>query len=505
MASQMTEVERLRKERDLCLELLHLSQHSRKETFLRGALDLIVAVSGAAHGYIEIAAHDSDDSKTWSLASGFSEDEIETLRSRISTGIIAEALATGQIIDTPSALVDPRFFERDSVRRESIKAVLCIPIGRAPTSGVLYLQGHEDSAPFSEHQRALAVLFASHLAPLAAGLVARVRDEEERDQTTALRSKLRLDAVVGRSSALAALFKQMSLVAPLDLTVLLTGESGTGKSLIARVIHENGPRSKGPFVEVNCAAIPDGLLESELFGHEKGAFTGALSRRSGRFEIARNGTLFLDEIGELSLGAQGKLLRVLQERQFERVGGTETLESNARVIAATNVDLARAMEGGRFREDLFYRLQVLPVRLPTLAERRVDIVPLARAAVDEVCQRHALRPLMLSIEAEHALMNAKWPGNVRQLSNIVEAGSIRAAGSGESTILPHHLFPQNENEGIPDEKAIFQDATRRFQKDFVAKTLIESEWNVSEAARRLGVSRGHVYNLMKALGVERDS
>jgi DNA-binding NtrC family response regulator len=254
---------------------------------------------------------------------------------------------------------------------------------------------------------------------------------------------------------------------------------------------------------VNCAAIPENLIESELFGHEKGSFTGATERRRGRFEQAGGGTIFLDEVAELSRAAQSKLLRVLQEGRFERVGGTATLESGARVIAATNADLQQHLASGRFREDLFYRLNVLPIHVPSLAERRGDVIALARHFAERACRRHRLADLPLSGEAETSIEAAEWPGNVRQLENAVEAAVIRAAGEDAHHVGTSHLFPDHAPAALEESGLSLQQATRRFQRDLLRRTISEADGNIAETARRLGIARTHVYNLIKSLGLQR--
>jgi transcriptional regulator with GAF, ATPase, and Fis domain len=254
---------------------------------------------------------------------------------------------------------------------------------------------------------------------------------------------------------------------------------------------------------VNCAAIPDPLVESELFGHERGAFTGAIAARPGRFELAQNGTLFLDEVGALSPNAQSKLLRVLQQGEFDRVGGARTLKTNARVIAATNEDLEAALEQGRFREDLFYRLHVLPVRLPPLSERRDDLPILARAFVAAACERHSFPLMTLSRAGERAVLAAQWPGNIRQLENVVEAAVIRATGDGRAQVEREHLFPASEGSEVA-EPGSFHEATRQFQVELLERALADNKWNVSATARQLKLTRAHVYNLMRSFGIGRD-
>jgi len=503
---QSADIVKLQRERDLYLRLLSLGRQKELEPFLREALELIVEVSAVHQGYLEL--HDDDESGTevprWCIAHGLSPEEIEGVRKVISRGIIAEALATGQTVVTPSALLDPRFSGRDSVRLGKIEAVLCAPIGEGPARGVLYLQGGANSGLFSDEARACAETFACHLAPLVDRLLVQHRRQAAADPTRALRQTLRLDGVIGSSPALAQVLRQVALVAPLDVSVLLTGESGTGKSQLARVIHDNGPRAGQPFVELNCATLPETLIESELFGALPGAHSTASRRIEGKVAAAERGTLLLDEIGELTPVAQAKLLQLLQSKEYYPLGSNKPMRADVRLITATNTDLKRAVAERRFREDLFYRIQLLPVRVPTLAERRADIPELAAYFCSSACERHALPRLELSHNAIRALQSAEWPGNVRQLANAVQAAAIRAAGDGVTQIERTHLFPDTSAE-TADARAplTFQEATRRFHEQLLRETLQETQWNVVETARRLDLARSHVYNLIRAFGLER--
>jgi Nif-specific regulatory protein len=348
-------------------------------------------------------------------------------------------------------------------------------------------------------------MFAHHLAPFVDRVLTRQRKDAGADQTQALRKTFRLDGVIGHSAALAAVLRQVALVTPLDITVLLTGDSGTGKSQLARVIHENGPRAGESLVEVNCGALPEALVESELFGALPGAHSTATRRMEGKVTAAEGGTLFLDEVGDLPLTAQAKLLQLLQSKEYSPLGAARPLQADVRVIAATNTDLQRAVAERRFREDLLYRLQVLPIRVPTLAERREDIPVLANFFCTKACQRHSLPQLRLSYNALRATEAAQWPGNVRQLGHAVEAAAIRAAAEAATQIECNHLFPdQAPTASANNASATFQEATRRFQTHLLQETLTHTGWNVVEAARRLDITRSHVYNLIRAFGLGRD-
>jgi len=499
------EIAHLRAERDLYRRLLDLRQQQDPESFLREALALVVEVSGAIYGYIELYDEENGTAgPRWWMAHGFSEEQIEGVRTAISGGIIAEALATGETIMTPSALLDPRFNERNSVLVGKIEAVLCAPIGEDVPHGVLYLQGRASSGLFSNEEQERAESVARHLAPLVEVLTSRQQTVASQDPTAPWREKLRLDLVIGRSRALAAVLKHLALVAPLDVNVLVTGESGTGKSQIARVIHDNGPRATQPFIEVNCATLPEGLAESELFGALPGAHSTATRRMEGKVAAAQGGTLFLDEIADCSLAVQAKLLHLLQSKEYYPLGGNRPLRADVRLIAATNTDLGQAVAERRFREDLLYRLSVLPLRVPSLAERREDIPELAVFFCDAACRRHGLPHLELSRGAIRAAESTEWPGNVRQLAHAIEAAAIRTAGGGDRKVERHHLFPDELEAPASSGRPItFQEATRRFQAGFLRDALEETGWNVVETAHRLDLARSHVYNLIRAFALTR--
>jgi transcriptional regulator with GAF, ATPase, and Fis domain len=502
--AETAEPSKLQRERDLYLRLLSLGHQPEIEPFLREALALIVDVAEARQGYLELEDENADGGNPqWWMAHGLSNEEIAGVRGAISHGIIAEALATGQTVVTPSALQDPRFRGRDSVQIAKIEAVLCAPIGEDPPRGVLYLQGGSQSGLFSDEACACAETFARHLAPLVDRLLAQQRRQTTDDPTRAVRAALRLEGVIGHSPALASLLRQIAAVAPLDVSVLLVGESGTGKSQLARVIHDNGPRAGQPFVELNCAALPENLIESELFGALPGAHSTASRKMEGKVAAAERGTLLLDEIGELSLLAQAKLLQLLQSKEYYPLGANKPVRANVRLIAATNADLQRAVAERRFREDLFYRLQVLPVRVPSLAERRADIEELATYFCRSACERHGLPLLELSHNALRALQSAEWPGNVRQLAHAVEAATVRAASEHLRQIERAHLFPDAAAHPSADGPVTFQEGTRRYQERLVRETLDATEWNVTETARRLELTRSHIYNLIRAFGLER--
>ena len=309
--------------------------------------------------------------------------------------------------------------------------------------------------------------------------------------------------MIGTSRLLTSVMEQIRVVAPTDSTVLIQGETGTGKELVAQAIHNLSARRNAPLVKLNCAAIPAGLLESELFGHERGAFTGALTQRIGRFEMANGGTLFLDEIGDMALELQAKLLRVLQEQEFERLGSTRTTRVNVRVVTATHRDLDQMVENKEFRADLFYRLSVFPVSLPPLRSRREDIPALVRHFIGKYSERMNKSIEVVPPETMDAIVACDWPGNVRQLQNFIEHGVIVSPGSVFQPAL-NQLRPERSgisaNGKAPNVKTL-EDATR----DHVLQTLEETKWVVGGrhgAAARLGIARTTLIAKMRRLGIE---
>jgi DNA-binding NtrC family response regulator len=311
----------------------------------------------------------------------------------------------------------------------------------------------------------------------------------------------------GDSAGLGEVKRLIERVAPTSATVLISGESGTGKELVARSVHRHSPRADEPFVKINCAAIPEGLIESELFGHEKGAFTGASARKPGRFELADGGTLFLDEIGELPSSAQPKLLRAIQEGRFFRVGGTHTISVDVRLIAATNRDLLEEVHEGRFREDLFYRLNVVPIDLPPLRDRREDVSALGEFFLRRFARRLERGVCAITRDAQAALSAHSWPGNIRELENVIERATLLCDGA-EITVddLPPEMRRRPGGEREASESPLrerVRSATRRIERDAILEALASTRGNVTRAAQRLGLSRRGLQLKMKELRIER--
>jgi len=326
-----------------------------------------------------------------------------------------------------------------------------------------------------------------------------------RDEISSL---VQTERIVGNSPAMQEVYKTVGKVAKADATVLITGESGTGKELVAEALHYNSNRRSGPIVKVSCAALPETLLEAELFGHEKGSFTGAMTQRRGRFEMADKGTIFLDEIGEMSLPMQTKLLRVLQERKIERVGSSLPIKVDIRIICATNKDLQRQVEQQRFRDDLFYRLNVINIHMPPLRDRKEDIPALVEHFLAKHRYSATAQPAAISEEALKRLMEYDWPGNVRELENVVERAVVLSRGQ----IITSRELPFGDHEGdgheeeggdeVSVEKSFFKKSVAQFEKDLIMKALRDATGNRSKAAEMLGIYRRLLYAKIKEYGLE---
>ncbi len=315
-------------------------------------------------------------------------------------------------------------------------------------------------------------------------------------------------SINGKSSLVIALKKQISAVAPTDSWVLIKGENGTGKELVARTIHQLSARATSPIVEVNCAAIPEELIESELFGHEKGSFSAALAKKRGKFELANNGTIFLDEIGDMSLKTQSKILRVLQEKKFQRVGGTRTLNVDVRVIAATNKDIEKEIESGAFREDLFYRLNVVPIEVPSLRERTEDIPLLVNTFLEEAAKHTRSKRKQMTAEALATLQNYEWPGNVRELKNLIERLTIMT--DSNLIEISHIPSPYNPNhspkiKNIETQLFSYQDlktAKLAFEKSFIQQKLMENNNSIDDTAKAIGEDSNYISKIINSTNSE---
>ena len=312
--------------------------------------------------------------------------------------------------------------------------------------------------------------------------------------------------IIGESKAIKNILELVQKVAPLDTRVLITGENGSGKELVARAIHKNSPRKDKPFIEVNCAAIPNELIESELFGHEKGSFTGAVQQRIGKFELANKGTIFLDEIGDMSQQAQAKVLRAIEDGKIERVGGGKKIEVDVRIIAATNKDLKDEISKNNFREDLFHRLNVIPINIPALRERKEDIPLLVNYFADDIVKKHKKPPVKFLNDAIDFLKTFSWSGNIRELKNTIERIIILVDKKEISKKDMEFLFTpgQSSVDDIIDDSKSFQDFKEKAERAFILRQLNENGWNISKTAEILDIQRSHLYNKMKKYGIEKE-
>lgn len=449
------------------------------------------------------------------------EDDAD-LRETLSESLESAGFAVAQSADAASAKERLEAFAYDGLVVDlhlpdtSGMSVLEEAVARYPEIKAVVMTGFGGVAEAVEAMKRGAIDFLIkpfQLSQLARVLETAVDQQRLRVENAELRAQLRgrfsFDSLVGRDSTMQQLFQTLEMVSPMNSTVLIQGETGTGKELVARTIHHHSPRADQRFVAFNAAAIPEGLVEAELFGHVKGAFTGAISSRVGRFELAHRGTLFIDEVSSMPLPLQAKLLRALQEREVERVGDSKPMKLDIRVIAATNADLRKLVKDGTFREDLFYRLSVIPVTLPPLRARRGDIPLLAQHMIKKSCRENNLQQKPLTQEALRILMAYHWPGNVRQFENAMEhavAMSLTAAEIGPET-LPDEIRKPTETGfnaaiAIPDEGIDFSSIVSKLERDLIMRCLEKTGGNKRQAARLLNLSRTTFIDKLQRLHVE---
>lgn len=419
--------------------------------------------------------------------------------------IAAKVISTGQVQIVDVDILNAAGTDSSAVRKSTI---LCVPI-RADKEliGTLSVERDRNSrVPVEADLRLLSMVTsligqAVRVRHTAWAQIECLRAENERLQEQIARG-FRPPDMVGTSSAMRTVYMHIEQVASSRTTVLIRGESGTGKELVAKALHENSPRRNKPFMKFNCAALPDSIIESELFGHEKGAFTGALSMRKGRFEIADTGTIFLDEIGEISPAVQTKLLRVLQEREFDRVGSQTSIKIDVRVIAATSRDLESMIANNTFRADLYYRLNVFPIYMPPLRERKGDIILLADHFIEKYSKLNGSKVNRISSAAIDLLVSYYWPGNVRELENCMERAVIIAKGG---SIQAQHLPPSLQKKTAAEEldtKSTLDDAVSSLEREMVVDALKDNSGNMSKAARRLGVTERQVRLRVKRYDID---
>ena len=416
---------------------------------------------------------------------------------KVSRTIARQVLEQGIAILGSDVAASEDLRQVESLRLSQVRSLLCVPLTVFQrVIGCIYLDSDDLSSPLREEHLQLVTAIAG-ISAVALENARRLHWlEQENERLTVEISQER--SLVGEGERMKEVYQFLKRVAPTDSTVLIEGESGTGKELAARALHRNSPRSSKPFVAINCAAIPETLLESDLFGYERGAFTGAVAQKKGRLEVADEGVVFLDEIGELPLSLQVKLLRVLQEREFERVGGNYPVKVDIRLIAATNCNLEQAVREGKFRQDLYYRLAVLKVTMPALRERRDDIPMLARHFVQKYAKRCKVKPRPVSREALSCLVNYEWPGNVRELENAIEHALV--LGSTDM-ILPEDL-PESLLERAPAPEMIeakYHAALKGLKKQLILDAVEQTQGSYADAARLLGVHPNYLHRLIRNL------
>ena len=429
-------------------------------------------------------------------AYGLSNSQRERGRYRLGEGITGKVVQSGKPMVIPNIAEDPTFLNRTGARTAAAKrkvSFICVPIkiGNEPIGALSCDRSFSGQMGLDDDVRLLSILVS--MIAQAVKLRQQVQEERQRllDENNRLQAKLkdkfRPSNIIGNSRAMQEVFDLIAQVSKSDATVLIRGESGTGKELVAHALHYNSHRAERPFIKVNCAALPETVIESELFGHEKGAFTGAISTRKGRFEIANGGTIFLDEIGDLSATTQIKLLRVLQEKEFERVGGNETIRTNVRVIAATNRNLEELMETTKFREDLYYRLNVFPIHIPPLRDRKSDITLLADFFTEKYGKQNHKSIKRITTSAIELLTIYHWPGNVRELENCIERAVLL---SGDEVIHGHHMPPtlQSAESTGTQLHSTLDEAVHNLERELILDALKSTKGNMAKAARLLGVT-----------------
>jgi Nif-specific regulatory protein len=444
---------------------------------------------------------------------GFDETATRGVSYKIGEGITGRVVQSAKPIVVPQVSREPLFLDRLADRKKSLKrqelTFVCVPIlVNRKALGALGVD--IKYAPERDYERATG--FLSIIAAMIAQAITvdqLIETDRRRllDENTHLKQELRerydFSHIIGNSNPLRQVYEQVTQVARTNTTVLLRGESGTGKELIAHAVHYNSLRAHKPFIKVSCAALPETLIESELFGYEKGAFTGAQARKKGRFELADGGTLFLDEIGDLNMSTQIKLLRVLQEREFERLGGTETVKINVRLVAATNRDLEKAMTAGEFREDLYYRLNVFTIFMPPLRERKSDVLLLADHFLEKFSREHHKHIKRISTPAIDMLASYHWPGNVRELENIIER-AVLVCETG--VIHGHHLPPtlQTAERSGTITRLSLESAVGAYESDLIQDALKTTRGNRKRAAQLLDTTERILGYKVKKYGIECD-
>lgn len=469
---------------------IHVSLDLRKSLYK--VLDLLSEHLGMKRGSITLLNPDTSQIHI-EVAHGISSSARSKGRYKLGEGVTGNVIETGRPMAVPKIDDDPLFLDRTGARSRIDKskiAFLCVPIkeGRRVVGALSVDRVSEGKEPLEENVRLLSII--SSIIAQKVSLLEKINRQKDRLQQENLMLRKELNrkysfaSIIGNSRKMQEVFHLITQVAKSNANVLLLGESGTGKELVANAIHYNSLRSSKPFIKINCAALPSNLVEAELFGYERGAFTGATRQKEGKFELADGGTVFLDEIASLALESQGKLLRVLQEKELERLGGRETIKVNIRLVAAANQNLGSAVDQGSFRDDLFYRLNVYPIYLPSLREREADILLLADYFLEKYASEYGKDIRRISTPAIDALTQYHWPGNVRELENCMERAVLLCE---DQVIHSYHLPPtlQTANETGTHQTQSLEEAVERFERELLIDALKTSRGNMRQAAKTL--------------------
>jgi Nif-specific regulatory protein len=485
-----------------------LASGARQQQALADVLDTLDKELGLNRGTITLLAPDGNEIQI-EAAHNLSKEQSQKIIYRIGEGVTGKVMQTSKPIIVPKVSQEPLFlnrFERWNVTKHDL-SFICVPIsiGNDVIGTISVDRPFEETAPLNDEMRILSIVASMIANDLRTRREAAIERKSLEDENLRLRyeleEKFRPENIIGNSNAMRDVYRQIHQVAGSDTTVLIRGESGTGKELVAHAVHYSGSRVKEPFVKVNCAALNENLLESELFGHEKGAFTGAIQSRKGRLEEANNGTIFLDEIGDFSSATQVKLLRVLQEREFERVGSNNTLKTNARIIVATSQDLEKCVDKGTFRQDLYYRINVFPIFLPPLRQRKDDILLLADFFVERYSKKMGKDIRRISTSAINMMTSYPWPGNVRELENCIERAVLL---SSDGVIHGHHLPPTlqtSEASGTIGTGSL-EERINLFERDLIIDALKRCNGNLASAARDLKTTARIIRYKVKELGID---
>ncbi len=456
-----------------------LMQKHELGELLNELMDSVIEITNADKGFLILMEGDDMDIK---VARNLKRENIADAVSQLSDSIVAKVVTTKQPVIISDAMRDDEFASAQSVMKLKLTSVICAPLlERGRLLGLIYVGNDSVVDLFQEETMRVLAVFASQASLIVSNALLLNELKIDNQRMHEALEQIRFGEIIGTSRAMQEVFRKVERVAATDISVLITGETGTGKELIAREIHVRSPRENKPFVTINCGAIPENLLESELFGHVKGAFTGAVANKLGRFQAANAGTLFLDEIGEMPLPLQVKILRAIQEKIVVRVGDTKPEAVDIRILAATNRDLEEEIRGGRFREDLFYRLNVVNVHLPPLRERGEDVVVIARYLLSRYCREYDARVKGLSPNASVAIRKHSWPGNIREMENRLKKAIVLAEGN--------MIGPEDLGLNADDLPSILPlaEAKEKFQRDYINEVLALNNGNRTKTARDLGV------------------